>query len=83
MRSIRRHSKEIRRRIENKDFDGALEEMQKAGMRPQEMQAYLIRRAAPHMTEKQIKDFLQIADEHEMKRFMHQLEHFYGISPEN
>lgn len=83
MRKIRRHSPEIRRLIENKDFDGAMEEMHRAEMRPQEMQAYLIRRAAPHMTEKQIKDFLQIADEHELKKFTHQLERFYGISPED
>jgi hypothetical protein len=81
MRSIRRHGPEIRRLIENKDFDGAVQETIKAGMRPQEIEAFLRRRAAPHMSEKQIRDFLQIADEVETKRLMHQFEFFYGLDP--
>ena len=78
MRSIRRHTPEIRRLIENGDFEGAVEETIKAGMRPQEIEAFLNAKAAPRMTEKQIKDFLQIADEVEIQRLSDQFEHFYG-----
>jgi hypothetical protein len=81
MRSIRRHGPEIRRLIENGDFDGAMQETIKAGMRPQEIAAFLRSKAAPHITEKQISDFLQIADEVETKRLMHQFEYFYGTDP--
>jgi len=81
MRSIRRHGPEIRRLIENGDFEGALQETIKAGMRPQEIAAFLKRKAVPHITEKQISDFLQIADEVETKRLMHQFEYFYGTDP--
>ncbi len=81
MRSIRRHGPEIRRLIENEDFDAAMQETLKAGMRPQEIAAFLRSKAAPHITEKQISDFLQIADEAETMRLMHQFEYFYGTDP--
>lgn len=83
MRSIRRHSREIRRLIENGDYEGAIDvALEKAGMRPQEVEAYLRRRGAPQLSESQIKNFLQIAEDHEIKRLMQQFEHFYGTESE-
>ena len=47
-----------------------------AGMRPQEIEAWLRRRGAPVITEKQLTDFMQVADELDRQKLIEQLEFF-------
>ena len=79
MRRIRRHAREIRRQIENGEFEEAVRiAIEDAGMRPQEIRAYIERKGAPHLTESQIRDFMQIAEPLERERLIQQFERFYG-----
>jgi hypothetical protein len=83
-RAIRRAAPKIKKKIDNGDYEGAVQVAIEAGMRPQEIEAYLRRKGAPMLSEGQIKNFLQIAEPHEIERLNRQFEQFYGTeSQEN